>query len=1148
MNIFGISVNNKGKTEKNSKIKDGNCIFPFKYKWRSYNKCCKTKKGDICATEVNPKTQTLKKYGYCAIKGIKKTRKKLIIVESIDKNKIKLNSKERDSAMQQQTMKNGSDNQHASKPRTTKKKRKLKIIENNTNLKAKKQFKQMQQGRRLNEEFISILNEFTEYMRARGEVHRANAYDKASIQVSLIKNDITNIDQLKDIPHIGKTILEKLHEYVETGKIVTLEKERQNPMIQLTKVYGIGPKKAQEFINKGILTVNDLKNNMELLTNNMQAGVKYFEDIEAKIKRSEIDEYKTTLAKIFKNTAPNGSKFDIVGSYRRGAKISSDIDIIITNEFDNIDSFNNFIDALISEKIIIEVLSRGKVKSMVIAKLPNKRPRRVDLLYSSPEEYPFAILYFTGSKTFNTVQRQRALDIGYSLNEHGMHKMESGKKGAKVNHEFLTEKDIFEFLGMKYIEPHERVNANSVILLSNNNNNNNTAEQLSENAPEKIMIKKQVKNITAKKSIVKHNKKSTTTQVIENVVLFQKEGLSYIKKLSEDELSDMIHEANNQYYCNSTSILTDNEYDILREYTLKIYPDNLVASEGHTTCKVEKNKVHLPYEMWSMDKIKPDTDALPKWIKTYTGPYVISAKLDGVSGMYSTDGDKPKLYTRGNGIFGQDVSHLIPYLKLPKTKNIVIRGEFIISKDTFQTKYATTFANPRNFVAGLINKKTIDSSKFKDISFVVYELIKPEMKPSDQLAFLSEENVEVVENTMVKNISNDLLSEQLIELRNNYKYEIDGIICIDNNIHNRTSGNPTHAFAFKMVLSDNVAESKVLDVIWTASKDGYLKPRVQIEPVTLGGVEINYATGFNAKFIKENKIGVGALIQLIRSGDVIPHITCVIQPAENVIFPTEEYIWNESQVDILLKNKIGDSTVNEKIITAFFKILGVEGFGPGNAKRIIQSGNDTIPKILKMDVNDFMEVGGFKEKLAIKIYNGIKNKLEQITVSELMQATNIFGRGFATKRFATIIKAYPDILTSNETNQEKLNKLISVEGMALKSSQKFMDHLQEFMQWIKETHLEYKLNTIDINYTTDHNAQDTSHPLYGKKWVITGTRNPELTEKLNKLGAIQSSGVSKNTFVVLVSTLDDMSGKTEKAHELNIPIMLQSDFISKYNL
>ena len=90
---------------------------------------------------------------------------------------------------------------------------------------------------------------------------------------------------------------------------------------------------------------------------------------------------------------------------------------------------------------------------------------------------------------------------------------------------------------------------------------------------------------------------------------------------------------------------------------------------------MEKNDAELPYFMGSMDKIKPDTGILPRWKTKYEGPYVISGKLNGVSGLYTTEGDEPKLYTRGDGHMGQDVSHLIPYLDLPKTPGIVIRGE-----------------------------------------------------------------------------------------------------------------------------------------------------------------------------------------------------------------------------------------------------------------------------------------------------------------------------------------------------------------------------------------------------------------------------------------------------------------------------------------
>ncbi|NBX87597.1 MAG: hypothetical protein EBQ97_03645, partial [Bacteroidetes bacterium] len=89
-----------------------------------------------------------------------------------------------------------------------------------------------------------------------------------------------------------------------------------------------------------------------------------------------------------------------------------------------------------------------------------------------------------------------------------------------------------------------------------------------------------------------------------------------------------------------------------------------------------------------------DYTKLANWTAKFTGPYVLSCKLDGVSGLYTTEGKDPKLYTRGDGRVGQDISHLIPFLRLPKTRGVVIRGEFIIPKALFESKYKDKFANP----------------------------------------------------------------------------------------------------------------------------------------------------------------------------------------------------------------------------------------------------------------------------------------------------------------------------------------------------------------------------------------------------------------------------------------------------------------------
>ena len=228
--------------------------------------------------------------------------------------------------------------------------------------------------------------------------------------------------------------------------------------------------------------------------------------------------------------------------------------------------------------------------------------------------------------------------------------------------------------------------------------------------------------------------------------------------------------------------------------------------------------------MGSMDKIKPDTKALGNWKAKYSGPYVLSGKLDGISGLYTTDEGEPRLYTRGNGRVGQDISYLIPYLRLPKDEGMAIRGEIIVSKKTFADKYADTKANARNFVAGVVNAKTVDPQQYRDISFVAYEIIQPEMKPSEQFSTLEKLDIETVINRSEDDITNEFLSNTLVEWRESYKYETDGVIVTDDKVYERTDKNPPQSFAFKMVLSEQVVEAKVVDVLWTASKHGHLKP------------------------------------------------------------------------------------------------------------------------------------------------------------------------------------------------------------------------------------------------------------------------------------------------------------------------------------
>ena len=444
-------------------------------------------------------------------------------------------------------------------------------------------------------------------------------------------------------------------------------------------------------------------------------------------------------------------------------------------------------------------------------------------------------------------------------------------------------------------------------------------------------------------------------------------------------------------------------------------------------------------------------------------------------------------------------------------------------------------------VAGIVNNKTVIEA-VKDLHFVAYEVIKPVMKPSEQMAFLSTLDVDVVMYKNVSSLTNELLSSTLVEWRKNYIYEIDGVIVTNDAIYQRNLGNPDHAFAFKMVLSDQIAEAKVVDVIWTPSKDGYLKPRVQIEPINLGGVRIEYATGFNGAFINENKIGIGAIIEIIRSGDVIPYIRKVNAPAVKAKMPTVPFKWNDTHVDVMLEDIGSDETVKEKNITGFFRGIGVEGLSSGNIARIVAAGHDTVPDILSMTVSDFTDVDGFQEKTATKLYNGIREKLEQASLSKIMSASNMFGRGFSETKLTLILENYPNVLLSKETDEQKIAKIASSKGMADKSAEAFVSRIPAFIQFVKDAGLVKKL----IPGSTTAKSHDQTHPLFGKSVVMTGFRDKELQDDLKDVGAKLGTSVSKNTFVVLVKDKNEDTGKANDARSLGVALMTPEEFKQKY--
>jgi DNA polymerase/3'-5' exonuclease PolX len=258
-----------------------------------------------------------------------------------------------------------------------------------------------------------------------------------------------NGNHFKDIPGIGKGIMDRIDQILETGKLKQLGDTSEYDTLELfQKIYGVGIVKAQELYNAGYRKIDELRKdeNKLNLTNAQKVGLKYFEDINSKIPRSEITKFKRILAKAV-NKVSEEIQFEIVGSYRRKAKESGDIDVLFTHPKD-IEYLDKILEEMEKTGILTDTLSKGKYKYLGVGKIDDKY-RRIDFLYIPNEEYYTALVYFTGSGKFNTEMRQKAKDMGMRLNEHALLK-------ANKRIPIKSEKELFDILGMEYLKPENR--------------------------------------------------------------------------------------------------------------------------------------------------------------------------------------------------------------------------------------------------------------------------------------------------------------------------------------------------------------------------------------------------------------------------------------------------------------------------------------------------------------------------------------------------------------------------------------------------------------------------------------------------------------------------------------------------------------------
>lgn len=329
-----------------------------------------------------------------------------------------------------------------------------------------------------NSGITDFLTELADYEKnVNRSFHKSNAYRKAASAISRCKEPIRKGADARKLEGVGAKIAEKIDEFLTTGKLRKIEKIRSDETSQaislLTRVTGIGPAAARKFVDEGLTTIELLKENTNKLTHHQQIGVKYFDDFEKRIPRAEMEMLDKLVSERIQNLDKE-YKSQVCGSYRRGASSSGDIDVLLTHcSFSSTDKkkrgelLEKVVTDLQTSKFITDVLSMGQTKFMGVCFLPKNQfdklqtddeaPlfRRIDIRLIPQDQFPCAMLYFTGSDLFNKRMRTHALEKGFTINEYSIRPQGStGIPGEPLP--VSCEEDIFDYIDMPYVEPSKR--------------------------------------------------------------------------------------------------------------------------------------------------------------------------------------------------------------------------------------------------------------------------------------------------------------------------------------------------------------------------------------------------------------------------------------------------------------------------------------------------------------------------------------------------------------------------------------------------------------------------------------------------------------------------------------------------------------------
>ena len=588
---------------------------------------------------------------------------------------------------------------------------------------------------------------------------------------------------------------------------------------------------------------------------------------------------------------------------------------------------------------------------------------------------------------------------------------------------------------------------------------------------------------------------------------------------STQEIVLLLREAAAAYYNGGELKMDDDVYDGLVERLKQMDPEHPYLDE--VGAPPPQGAVKLPYPMPSLDKIKPGEDALRRFLQA-TG-FVMSEKLDGLSALW----DKNRLYLRGDGLVGQDVTHLVALgiQGLPKS-GVPVRGELILPRSEGQVL-------GRSWVNGQIHQKTPDAAEVSKIRFIAYEIMGSGMRRSEQFQWLGANRFEVPWFSVVAGLTEDMLASILQERRTLSAYDTDGIVLgYDTPPKSESTAakakNPKDCVAFKMPLADQSAETIVQEVLWAPSAQGYLIPRIRFNPVIIGSAKIEFCTGHNARMIVLNKVGPGSRVVIRRSGDVIPKLDRVLVPTEASLPPEDTWVWDGPATTAAHIKTLGEPTIAK--LHYFLKTLDIPGAGPATAMSLVEAGITNPAALWAASADSLSKALG--PKTGASLHTNLRTALAKVSEATLMVASSTMPRGVGETKLTSLFAACE--------NPNNWSTLSPPAGWTADSFGTFLKEFPTYLAWRKQlSWIPYPiLLTTPVTSAT---------AVTGEVICMTGFRDKALEESATKRGhAFVPTFTGKVTILLVPDGPIKESEKVKAARAKGTKIMARAQFMAQY--